>query len=204
MESQKQSPKATSDHGSTTTDVDSGANRLRTNLQTLSQEIYDMIYIEVFTAAPGMRDVTRIHDPDGAHKYRHALKLLRVSPHSRALYAKSYYGPGAHFIFAHTSTVNYRTTFKTWLKSLPLSGLHIPDRITTLEKKLDTKFTICFRIGGGLPPRVSSAASLTDWPLYVLGPALLQTLGGNVDCQFVAQMSVGEQAELKELGVDCD
>lgn len=113
--------------------VDSTIEDLRARLEDLPQEIFDMIHTEVFTAAPGLREIMGLHDINGRKKHRAALKMMHVSQKTRQLYWKTYYGPGAHFIFpfpAISSPFDYG--FWIWNSSLPGQdpGLKIDAQVT--------------------------------------------------------------------------
>lgn len=97
----------------------SEVDKLRAGLETLPQELYDMIYNAVFTAAPGFRNLSKHHKKT----YRRDFNLLHVSHHSRALFASSYYGNQSRFHFVHWMHYSHDTVRPhSWLAMLP--GAH--------------------------------------------------------------------------------
>lgn len=96
---------------------------LRERLEQLPAELYDMVYVAVFTASPGVRNMT---NGDGV-----AIKLLQISHNSRALYAQSYYGPGTDFVFTD-DTAGCCLTMLSWAQTLPTAHLSLVDRISVI------------------------------------------------------------------------
>lgn len=97
---------------------------LRRGLETLPQELYDMIYFATFAAPPKFRDLLDIVE------VRHNLKLLQISSTTRKLYAEGYYGHNAPFKIYGDIPIEV----KDWLRSLPephralLHRIHIVPR----------------------------------------------------------------------------
>ncbi|CZT15458.1 uncharacterized protein RCC_01314 [Ramularia collo-cygni] len=97
---------------------------MRERLEDLPQELYDQIYKTVFTAPPGVRNM---HNGDGVNT-----RLLQISRASRALYAKSYYGAGADFVFTSEMYL-YHSTMLSWIQVLPAEHLEYIERITMIS-----------------------------------------------------------------------
>lgn len=63
-------------------------DNLNTRVQSLPAELFHEIYIHTFTASSSLRTIDKDYKPP---------HLLQVNRHSRALFAKSYYGSGSIF-----------------------------------------------------------------------------------------------------------
>lgn len=105
------------------------ADAIRSGLESLPQDLYDQSYAAVFTATPGVRTI--ITNLDG--KIRNPFKLLHTSRHTRALYAKSYFGTGSQFRIAKAGTSRRRDLKQLrWLKDLTGEHRTLPEKILVL------------------------------------------------------------------------
>lgn len=111
-------------------DIDStslSSQELCRGLESLPQELYDIIYKEVFTAPPGVRynkyiaSRTSLNWHQISAPQRH-LKFFQVSRASRELYAKTYYGPGAIFRIDSCRAFGVDDV-RIWLDSIPKGHL---------------------------------------------------------------------------------
>lgn len=109
-----------------TTEID----RLCRGMQSLPQELYDIIWNDVFTAPAGFRYIVDTGARTGYYQLdrikgldvRRSLHLLHVCSTSREFYAQSYYGPDAIFEVHGCELFGDVKLLQTWLKSL--SGSH--------------------------------------------------------------------------------
>ncbi|CZT15459.1 uncharacterized protein RCC_01315 [Ramularia collo-cygni] len=100
---------------------------LRLLLEKLPQELYDMIYKDVFTATPCSRNPTT---GQGVNN-----NMLQVSRHTRAEYAKTYYGPGAEFVFNHRDDPFSYVAMISWIETLPAEHVNLIDHILFILEK---------------------------------------------------------------------
>lgn len=109
-----------------TTEIDG----LCRGMQSLPQELYDIIWKEVFTVPAGLRFIvdtgayTEYYGPDRIKglDVRRSLHLLHVCSTSREVYAQSYYGPDAIFEVYGCEVSSDVKVLRNWLGLL--TGSH--------------------------------------------------------------------------------
>lgn len=88
------------------------------HVQSLSQELYDLIYEFTFTSEPGVREIGTTYKTPG---------LLHVDQASRHIYGESYYG-GRTFHISTCDAKDYtqvNSRCYKWLRSLPKPQLEM-------------------------------------------------------------------------------
>ncbi|CZT24144.1 uncharacterized protein RCC_09861 [Ramularia collo-cygni] len=138
--------------------MDAEVEALRHGLAKIPQELYDEIYNLVFTAPPGIRDLSADSLAIGGQqsaapstrKYRAALSttnLLQVSRSTRELYASTYYGEGEFLfshkkpdMFSHTNSDN-RICEKN-MRRMVAWAISLPEKHQRLVKKIHFRVEI--------------------------------------------------------------
>ncbi|CZT15294.1 uncharacterized protein RCC_01158 [Ramularia collo-cygni] len=108
--------------------------QLKTDLNTLPQELYNQIHDEVFTATSGARRIVpggsfaiKQNNPGSTltRAHHHFIRsstanthLLQVSSGTRAKYAETYFGNGAVFEFHTRGGSEGAALFRRWLASI--------------------------------------------------------------------------------------
>lgn len=113
--------------------LDLDADSIRRALESLPQEIYDQIYVAVFTAPAGIR---KINLDMSTETMKQASSLLQVSSASRSIFAKSYYGCSDIIVQGYKSSQH----LQRWIKSLSKADHTLLQRVVVLSYSTDWRY----------------------------------------------------------------
>jgi hypothetical protein len=100
---------------------------IKRGLKKLPQELYNEVYIFVFTAPRGPIDLTNRSNP----VIHTALKFLSISSDSRAIYAASYYS--REFTLRENWFMHSITPVIEWVDSVPQAYRHVFTKLTLIR-----------------------------------------------------------------------